>query len=171
MVSQSYDVNPDKQSMTQLPVVDWCVPMYINEDVTLLPVPMPTPYPYTFDHITAGREELLNLCFEQHMFIKESKKVVQERFRKYYYHESSSSSGFTTDGTPNSNCSPQFQEEHTLYDAYGQHGGVAVTQLGDPQPSSTIMYNCELCYLPVQQVKTPMQVYIKETWILVWALS
>ncbi|KAI3948613.1 hypothetical protein MKW98_027679 [Papaver atlanticum] len=120
MMAHPYEVDPDDQSVTQLPVVYWHFPIYNNGDLTFWDVPKPTSYPYTFDHITVGREELLNLFFEQHMFINESKRVVREHSRKYYFHGSSSSSGFTTGGTPGSNCSPQFEEEHTLHGTYGQ---------------------------------------------------
>ncbi|KAI3844051.1 hypothetical protein MKX03_007069, partial [Papaver bracteatum] len=58
-------------------------------------------------------EDLLNLCFEQHMFINESQRVVWDHSRKYCLRGSSSSSSFTTGGTPNSNFSTQCPEEHT----------------------------------------------------------
>ncbi|KAI3917868.1 hypothetical protein MKW98_000102, partial [Papaver atlanticum] len=96
-------------------------------------------------------EDLLNLCFEQHMFINESKRVVRDHTRKYCLRGSSSSSGFTTGGTPSSNFSPQLPEEHTLHDTYRQQEGVAAT----PQPSGTIMYNLEECYQPVQEMEDP----------------
>ncbi|KAI3939851.1 hypothetical protein MKW98_029627, partial [Papaver atlanticum] len=94
-------------------------------------------------------EELLNKLFEQHMFINESKRIIQDHTRKYCLHGSSSSSGFTTGGTPTWNSSPQFPEERTLHGTFRQHKGVAET----PQPSGTIMYNLEECYQPVQRTE------------------
>ncbi|KAI3946693.1 hypothetical protein MKW98_003256, partial [Papaver atlanticum] len=55
MMSQLYDADPDDQSATKLPEVDWCFHVYIDGDLTDLEVPKPTSYPYTFDHITARR--------------------------------------------------------------------------------------------------------------------
>ncbi|KAI3847871.1 hypothetical protein MKW92_003707 [Papaver armeniacum] len=121
MISQSYDVDPDDQSATELPVVDWRFHVYINGELTYLDMPRPTSYPYTFDHIISGQDDLLNLCFEQHMFINESKRVIRDHSINYYLHGRSSSSGFTTGGTPSSsNFSPQLPEEHTLHDTYVQ---------------------------------------------------
>ncbi|KAI3832630.1 hypothetical protein MKW98_002176 [Papaver atlanticum] len=111
MISQSYDDYPEDESVSELSVVDWCFPVYINGDLTYLEVPRPTSYPYDFAHITAGQEELLNKCFEQHMFINECKRIVKDHTRKYCLRGSSSSSGFTTGGTPTWSSSPQMPEE------------------------------------------------------------
>lgn len=82
MMSQSYADYPEDESVSELPVVDWRVPVYMNGELTDWVVSRPTSYPYNFDHVTAGREDLLNKLFEQHMFINESKRTIQEHTRK-----------------------------------------------------------------------------------------
>ncbi|KAI3971881.1 hypothetical protein MKW92_016470 [Papaver armeniacum] len=151
MMSPSYDDYPEDESMSELPEVDWRLPVYINGDLSDLVVLRPTSYPYNFNHITAGREKLLNKLFEQHMFINESRRTIHEHTRKYCLRGSSSYSGFTTGGTPTWNSSPQFPEEQTLHGTFRQQEGVAAT----PQPSGTIMYNLEECYQPVQPTQDP----------------
>ncbi|KAI3847293.1 hypothetical protein MKW98_022426 [Papaver atlanticum] len=151
MMSQSYEDYPEDESVSELPVVDWHIPVYMNGDLTYLVVPRPISYPYNFDHITVGREDLLNKLFEQHMFINECKRIVQDHTRKYCIRGNSSSSGFTMGGTPTWSSSPQLPEEQILHGTYGQHEGVAET----PQPSGTIMYNLEECYQPVQPTEDP----------------
>ncbi|KAI3952783.1 hypothetical protein MKW92_018141 [Papaver armeniacum] len=155
MMSQSYDNFPDDESL-----------IYINGDLSDLVVPRPTSYPYNFDHITAGREELLNKLFEQHMFINESKRIIQEHTRKYRLRGISPSSGFTTGGTPTWSSSPKYPEEQTLHGTFRQHEGVVVT----PQPSGTIMYNLEESYQPVRPMEDPYAMFIKEIWISVWGV-
>ncbi|KAI3850097.1 hypothetical protein MKW98_001041 [Papaver atlanticum] len=151
MMAQSYNDYPEDESLSELPVVNWRLPVYINGDLSDLVVPRPTSYPYNFDHITAPREELLNKMFEQHMFINKSKRIMHGHTRKYCLRGISFSSGFTTGGTPTWHSSTQFQEEQTLHGTFLQHEGVAAT----PQPSGTIMYNLEECYQPVQRTEDP----------------
>ncbi|KAI3915913.1 hypothetical protein MKW98_004354, partial [Papaver atlanticum] len=55
LMSQSYDDYPEDESVSELPVVDWRFPVYINGELSDLVVPRPTSYPYNFDHITARR--------------------------------------------------------------------------------------------------------------------
>ncbi|KAI3951429.1 hypothetical protein MKW92_029810 [Papaver armeniacum] len=159
MMSQPYDADPDDQSATELPVVDWRFPVYINGDLTDLEVPKPTSYPYTFDHITAVR---------QYMFINESKRFFRDHSRKYCLCGSSSSSGFTTGGTPVVIFHPN-SKKNTHYTACMDNMKV-LRQLHLEIPNLQVL----LCII-VKNVtsqfnkrKTPMQVYIKKIWISVW---
>ncbi|KAI3939162.1 hypothetical protein MKX01_002030 [Papaver californicum] len=102
MMSQSYDVHPSNQLITQLPHVELSFPMYIDGHLKTVPVLRPTDYLYDFSHITASRGELLSHCFEQHMFLDYTRTEVSRRSRGFYFRGISSySSGFSS-GTPQS---------------------------------------------------------------------
>lgn len=63
MMSQSYADYPEDESVSELPVVDWRVPVYMNGELTDWVVSRPTSYPYNFDHVTAGRVSMLQFFF------------------------------------------------------------------------------------------------------------